>query len=46
MLYWTDYGVKVPAIVKKENIIGMQFHPEKSGDTGKKLLKVFGELIK
>lgn len=46
VLYWTDYGVKVPAIVKKENIIGMQFHAEKSGDTGKKLLKVFGELIK
>lgn len=46
VLYWADYGVKVPAIVQKENIIGMQFHPEKSSDTGMKLLKAFGEMIK
>lgn len=45
VVLWTDYGVKVPAIVRKDNIIGMQFHPEKSGDTGIKLLKNFGELI-
>lgn len=40
-----NYGLKFPAIVRRENIIGMQFHPEKSGDTGLGLLKAFGEAI-
>lgn len=43
---WSDYGVKVPAIVRNNNIIGMQFHPEKSGKTGMKLLKNIKEMIK
>ncbi len=46
VVFWTEYGVKVPAVVREKNIIGMQFHPEKSGPTGFKLLKNFGELIK
>ena len=33
-------------IVKNKNVYGMQFHPEKSGDTGLKLLKNWGELAK
>lgn len=40
-----DYGDIVPAIVQKNNVIGMQFHPEKSGQTGLQLLKNFGEMI-
>lgn len=43
---WTNYGVKVPAIVRKNNIIGMQFHPEKSGKTGMKLLGNIKEMIR
>ncbi|SHJ55602.1 imidazole glycerol phosphate synthase subunit HisH [Paramaledivibacter caminithermalis] len=43
---FSDYGVKVPAIVRRDNIIGMQFHPEKSGKTGMKLLKNIEEMIK
>ncbi|ASN07181.1 imidazole glycerol phosphate synthase subunit HisH [Virgibacillus necropolis] len=39
------YGDQVPAIVQQENVIGMQFHPEKSGETGIQLLKNFGEMI-
>ncbi|KNF10168.1 imidazole glycerol phosphate synthase subunit HisH [Gottschalkia purinilytica] len=46
LVAYTDYGVKVPGIVAKDNIYGMQFHPEKSGDVGLKLLKAFGEMIK
>lgn len=31
------YGVDVPAIVGKDNVLGLQFHPEKSGPVGEKL---------
>ncbi|WP_026477330.1 imidazole glycerol phosphate synthase subunit HisH [Alkaliphilus transvaalensis] len=41
----TDYGVEVPAIVEKEHIFGLQFHPEKSGETGLKIIKNLGRLI-
>ena len=43
---YSEYGTKILGIVKNENVYGMQFHPEKSGDTGLKLLKNWGELIK
>lgn len=46
VLTYADYGVKVPGVVAKGNVFGMQFHPEKSGETGLKLLKAFGEMIK
>lgn len=39
-------GVKIPGIIRKDNIIGMQFHPEKSGESGLNLLRKFGEMIK
>lgn len=32
-----EYGGPVPAIVGKENVIGLQFHPEKSGRVGEQL---------
>lgn len=41
---FSEYGVKIPAIVNQNNIVGMQFHPEKSSETGLKLLKAFKEL--
>lgn len=46
VLLYTDYDVKVPAVVAKDNVFGMQFHPEKSSDTGIKLLQNFKEMIK
>ncbi|MEB7658222.1 imidazole glycerol phosphate synthase subunit HisH [Mammaliicoccus vitulinus] len=33
-----DYGQPITAIVQQKNIIGIQFHPEKSGDYGLKIL--------
>jgi glutamine amidotransferase len=40
-----DYGVKFPAVLAKDNLIGVQFHPEKSQNNGDKLLRNFVELI-
>ena len=36
-----DYGEHVAGIVARGNVIGCQFHPEKSGETGLKMLKNF-----
>ena len=43
---YCDYGGKVPALCFKGNVFGCQFHPEKSGDVGLKILRNFAELIK
>ena len=40
----TDYIVEVHAAAEKGNIFATQFHPEKSGDAGLRLLKAFAEL--
>ena len=37
----TDYGLKFPSVIAKENLIGVQFHPEKSQKNGDKLLRNF-----
>ena len=39
-----EYGIPVTAAVAKGNIFGCQFHPEKSGDVGLKILKAFCEI--
>jgi glutamine amidotransferase len=36
-----DYGVNFSAVIKKNNFYGVQFHPEKSGVAGMKLLQNF-----
>ena len=40
----TDYVVDIHAAVEKEHIFACQFHPEKSGDIGLKLLKNFATM--
>jgi glutamine amidotransferase len=41
LLATTDYHQDVTAIVAHGNVYGMQFHPEKSGETGMRLLANF-----
>lgn len=38
------YGGSFAAMIKKDNFIGAQFHPERSGAAGRKILKQFLEL--
>ena len=40
----TEYGGPFTAAVEAENIMGVQFHPEKSGTVGLTILKNFIEL--
>lgn len=37
----TEYGIEVTAAVRKANLFGMQFHPEKSGEVGLNMLAAF-----
>lgn len=41
---YVDYGAQITASVRKNNVYGCQFHPEKSGDVGLKILKAFCEI--
>jgi glutamine amidotransferase len=42
----TDYGVTFASMVWKENILATQFHPEKSQETGLRILKNFGDFAR
>ena len=40
-----DYGQRFACVVKRDNVYGVQFHPEKSHDYGARLLKNFSEFL-
>ena len=40
----SEYSIPVTGAVRSGHVYGTQFHPEKSGDTGLRLLKAFAEL--
>ena len=37
----TEYGTKFPVVIEKDNVFGTQFHPEKSGVIGEKIIRNF-----
>ena len=39
-----EYGLPLTAAVQKENVMGCQFHPEKSGNVGLNILRAFCEV--
>lgn len=41
VLAMTEYGTQLTAVVGRDNMIGTQFHPEKSQETGLKLIENF-----
>ena len=45
VLAYTNYSVKIPAIVQYGNVYATQFHPEKSGEVGLNIIKAYGEMI-
>ena len=42
----TEYGATFTSAVATKNVYGTQFHPEKSGDTGLRILKNFAKTVK
>ncbi len=40
----TEYGATLTAAVASKNVMGCQFHPEKSGEVGLKILRAFCEM--
>ena len=42
----TEYGVSIDAAVQRKNLCAVQFHPEKSGETGLAMLRNFAKMGK
>ncbi len=47
VICYTEYEKqKIPALVGRNNVLGCQFHPEKSGEVGQNILKAWKEIVK
>lgn len=46
VLTLTEYGVRFASVVGRENVYGIQFHPEKSSALGLRILENFGRVVK
>ena len=44
LIAYSEYHVNIPGLVNSGNVFGAQFHPEKSGEVGLKMLKAFSEV--
>lgn len=42
----TDYGIDFPSGIERENYFGFQFHPEKSGKVGLRILENFVNIVR
>lgn len=42
----TEYGLKFASVVGRNNVFGIQFHPEKSSTLGLRILENFGKMVK
>lgn len=42
----TDYGIDFPSGIERENYFGFQFHPEKSGKIGLRILENFVSIVR
>lgn len=45
LVAYAEYEKTIPGIVRKDNVYGLQFHPEKSGEVGENILRAYKELI-
>ena len=41
----TNYGTEFAAAIARDSVLGLQFHPEKSGEQGARILRNFKEMI-
>ncbi|MGH9563738.1 MAG: glutamine amidotransferase-related protein, partial [Terracidiphilus sp.] len=41
-----NHGFAFAAVIEEKNLAGVQFHPEKSGETGARVLKNFLESVR
>ena len=41
----TDYGTTFTSVIARKNVFGTQFHPEKSGDVGLRILRNFAKIV-
>ena len=44
LVAYAEYDKDITAIVAKDNVMGCQFHPEKSGEVGLNILRAFSEM--
>lgn len=44
VIAYSSYGIKFPSVIQKDNIVGVQFHPEKSQKAGLQLINNFIKL--
>jgi len=44
VLATTEYGAELTAAAGRDNVLGCQFHPEKSGPVGLNILRAFCEM--